>query len=42
VLRSQESFEAKLEYLRQNPVRQGLVKKPEDYQWLWVEQAAEK
>jgi putative transposase len=42
VLRSQESFEAKLEYLRQNPVRRGLVKKPKDYQWLWVEQAAEK
>jgi REP element-mobilizing transposase RayT len=31
VLRSQESFEEKLEYLRQNPVRRGLVNKPEDY-----------
>ena len=31
VLRSQESFEEKLEYLRQNPVRGGLVRKPEDY-----------
>jgi REP element-mobilizing transposase RayT len=40
VLRSQESFEEKLEYLRQNPVRRGLVKKPEDYKWLWVEQSA--
>ena len=39
VLRTQESFEEKLEYLRQNPVRGGLVKKPEDYPWLWVEQA---
>ena len=38
-LRSQESFAEKLEYLRQNPVRRGLVKKPEDYKWLWVEQA---
>jgi REP element-mobilizing transposase RayT len=28
VLRSQESFEEKLEYLRQNPVRRGLVKRP--------------
>jgi REP element-mobilizing transposase RayT len=37
VLRSQESFEQKREYLRQNPVRRGLVKKPEDYQWLWLE-----
>jgi REP element-mobilizing transposase RayT len=42
VLRSQESFAKKLEYLRQNPVRRGLVKKPEDYKWLWVEQSAEK
>ena len=42
VLRSQESFEEKLEYLRQNPVRRGLVKKPEDYKWLWVEQPAGK
>lgn len=37
VLRSQESFEDKLEYIRQNPVRRGLVKKPEDYRWLWLE-----
>ncbi len=38
VLRSQESLEEKLEYIRQNPVRRGLVKRPEDYRWLWVEQ----
>jgi len=37
VLRSQESFAAKLEYIRQNPVRRGLVKKSEDYPWLWIE-----
>jgi putative transposase len=42
VLRSQESFEEKLKYLRQNPVRRGLVKKPEDYKWLWVEPTAGK
>jgi len=36
VLRSEESFEEKLEYLRQNPVRKGLAQKPEDYRWLWV------
>ena len=41
VLRSQESFEEKLEYLRQNPVRRRLVNRPEDYRWLWVEQTAE-
>ena len=39
VLRSQESREEKLEYIRQNPVRRGLVKIPEDYPWLSVEQA---
>jgi REP-associated tyrosine transposase len=40
VLRSQESLEEKLEYIRQNPVRRGLVKRPEDYRWLWVEQGS--
>ncbi len=37
--RSNESFEEKLEYIRQNPVRRGLVKRPEDYRWLWIEQS---
>ena len=37
VLRSNESFEEKLEYIRQNPVRRGLAEKSEDYPWLWVE-----
>jgi REP element-mobilizing transposase RayT len=41
VLRSRESLKEKLEYIRQNPVRRGLVKKAEDYPWLWVEQAVE-
>lgn len=36
VLRGDESFRQKLEYIRQNPVRTGLVKRPEDYRWLWV------
>jgi len=38
ILRSQESLEDKLEYIRQNPVRRGLAGKPQDYPWLWVEQ----
>src|ERR1700730_17702242 len=42
VLRSQESFEKNLEYLRQNPVRRGLANRPNDYNWLWVEPTAEK
>ncbi len=36
VLRSDESFDEKLEYIRQNPVRRGLVLTPEDYPWLWI------
>ncbi|MBZ5665565.1 MAG: transposase [Acidobacteriia bacterium] len=39
VLRSEESFAEKKEYIRQNPVRRGLVSRPEDYAWLWVEAA---
>jgi REP element-mobilizing transposase RayT len=35
-LRSEESFQEKLEYIRQNPVRRGLVGRPEDYRWLWL------
>ena len=37
VLRSSESFEDKYEYIRQNPVKAGLVERPEEYRWLWVE-----
>jgi REP element-mobilizing transposase RayT len=36
VLRSHESLMDKCEYIRQNPVRAGLVKRPEDYRWLRV------
>jgi len=38
VLRSQESLEGKVEYIRQNPVRRGLAQNPKDYPWLWIEQ----
>ena len=37
VLRSWESWEEKLEYIRQNPARAGLVRTPEEYRWLWVD-----
>jgi REP element-mobilizing transposase RayT len=37
VLRSDESLKEKCEYIRQNPVRAGLVDKPEDYRWLWID-----
>jgi REP element-mobilizing transposase RayT len=36
VLRSDESLKQKAEYIRQNSVRRGLVRRPEDYRWLWV------
>jgi REP element-mobilizing transposase RayT len=37
VMRGGESLQETIDYIRQNPVRKGLVEKPEDYQWLWVE-----
>ena len=36
VLRGDESFAETVDYIRQNPVRRGLVQRPEDYEWLWV------
>jgi REP element-mobilizing transposase RayT len=37
VLRSDESLKEKCEYIRQNPVRKGLVMRSQEYQWLWVD-----
>jgi REP element-mobilizing transposase RayT len=34
-LRSGESFDDKLHYLRMNPVRNGLVNSPEDWPYIW-------
>ena len=34
-LRSDEDVRAKAEYIALNPVRAGLVAKPDDYPWLW-------
>jgi REP element-mobilizing transposase RayT len=36
VLLSNESFEEKREYIRQNPVIRRLSPTPEAYQWLWI------
>jgi REP element-mobilizing transposase RayT len=36
VVRTEASFQEKLEYIRQNPVRRNLVNKPEDHPWLWM------
>ena len=35
-LRRDESLAEKCEYIRQNPVRKGLVTRPDDYPWLWT------
>lgn len=37
VLRGAESLSETIEYIRQNPVRRGLVRSAEEYQWLWTE-----
>lgn len=36
ILRSSESLAEKVEYIRQNPIRRGLCRAPEEYPWLWV------
>ncbi|SPF31678.1 conserved hypothetical protein [Candidatus Sulfotelmatobacter kueseliae] len=41
VLRGDESLRETIDYIRQNPVRKGLVEKPEDYPWLWTEASNE-
>jgi REP element-mobilizing transposase RayT len=35
-LRRTKHWDAKLEYLRQNPVRAGLVERPEDWPYFWT------
>jgi REP element-mobilizing transposase RayT len=37
VLRREEKLDSRIEYLKQNPVRRGLVDRPELYPWLWAE-----
>jgi REP element-mobilizing transposase RayT len=37
ILRCTESARTKVEYICENPVRRRLVKKEEDYPWLWRE-----
>jgi REP element-mobilizing transposase RayT len=40
MLRSGE-FEDCVDYIKMNPVRRGLVKEPDDYEWLWYEHSNE-
>ena len=37
VVRCSENLADKIRYVRENPVRKGLVSRPEDYKWLWEE-----
>ena len=34
-LRREEALDAKVLYMFENPVRAGLVRNPEEYQWFW-------
>jgi len=40
VLRREEGIDAKLDYIRLNPVRAGLVRSPAEYRWMWFESPA--
>ena len=37
-IRTEESFEQKIAYVISNPVRAGIVSRPREYQWVWVEE----
>ena len=36
VLRREESIPDKVQYIRENPVRVGLVERASEYQWSWI------
>ena len=36
IIRHAAELEEKLEYLRQNPVKRGLVNHSDDYEWLFI------
>ena len=36
ILRRDEDLIEKAEYIANNPVRAGLVARPEEYRWLWI------
>lgn len=37
ILRSEDDFEFRINYIVQNPVVAGLAERPDDYRWLWRE-----
>ena len=36
VIRREENVVQKIEYMAENPVRAGLVRRTKDYRWLWI------
>ena len=41
IVRSEAEWEEKMEYVRQNPVKNGLVSSPAQYKWLYVRSKTE-
>jgi REP element-mobilizing transposase RayT len=41
VIRQADSLQEKIDYVLLNPVRKGLVTRPEDYRWIWRNFAGE-
>jgi REP element-mobilizing transposase RayT len=39
ILRRDEDLIEKAEYIANNPVRAGLVARPEEYRWLWISES---
>jgi len=37
VIRHEEGIDAKIDYVKMNPIRAGLVNSPEEYPWLYAE-----
>lgn len=42
IIRDPEDYEQKLEYIRTNPVKDGLIREVEDYRWLFCDQVVKK
>jgi REP element-mobilizing transposase RayT len=41
IVRGEAEWEDKMEYVRQNPVKKGLVSSPEQYKWLYIRSRTE-
>ena len=36
IIRHEDEWAEKIEYVRQNPIKRGLAKEPADYRWLYL------